>query len=497
MQGVLRKILKWLVYAGAAGVMLLALLVGIARLLLPLVPEYQEDIRRWAADATGFDVQFQNISASWPFAGPELQFIDVAVLSQETGEQIFFADNLTAGISVLMLVRDRKALLNRLGVEGAQIRVQRDVDGTLLFQDRPLDEFMALETDLDKPLRLPDLLITLSDIDVSFVDHLRSDDDYAFGVEQLNIELSADQVMIDGDIRLATEFGSHATISADIPTRLLRPEPELAESINRRSVARAAQEWRIFFDSEDLHLGEILTYVLNREVPVSETHGDVTISAAFGDRQPQSITAEFDITDVELHIDANQTVRHEVLSGRLEWARDGDNGWLLAASDIGVSNRDLFAPRSDFTLALQPATPGSGRSIKASASFLRLQDLYPFVRVAENEGLLTAGMPDGLQLPQVISGDVQNLNLSLHSATDLPVKFSVALQFADIGIVGLEGDNSFRGISGELAADDAGGRLQIDAQAAEMELPALFLAPLEVQSLYLIGRGMVTRRRST
>jgi len=483
MQGVLNKILKWLVYVSAACIMLLALLVGIARLFLPLVPEYQDDIRRWAADATGFDVRFQNISASWPFAGPELRFIDVVVSSQETGEQILFADNLTAGISLLMLIRDRKALLNRLGVKGAQIRVQRDVDGTFLFQDRPLDEFIQLETDRDKPLRLPDLLITLSDIDVQFADHQRSDDEYVFGVEQLDIELSTEQVMLDGEILLAPEFGRHATISADIPTQLLFPEPEQAESINRRSVARAEQEWRIFFDSEDLHLGEILTYALNRDAPVSETHGDVTISAAFGNRKPQSISAEFDITDVVLRIDDDRTARHEVLRGRLEWARDGDNGWLLAGTDIGVRGRDLFAPRSDFAIALQPAGPDRGLSIKANATFLRLQDLYPFIRVAEYEGLLTDSLPEELQLPQAISGDVQNLKFDMHGMIDAPAKYIVALQFADIGVTGLAGDISTRGLSGELAADDDGGRVQVDSQAIEVELPALFTAPLEAQSM--------------
>ena len=48
-----RRLLKWLAYIAAAGVMLLAILVGLARLLLPMVPEYQGEIRRWARAATG------------------------------------------------------------------------------------------------------------------------------------------------------------------------------------------------------------------------------------------------------------------------------------------------------------------------------------------------------------------------------------------------------------------------------------------------------------
>jgi len=480
---VLGKILKWLVYASAAGIMLLALLVGIARLLLPLVPEYQDDIRRWAAGATGFNVQFRTISASWPFAGPELHFIDVTASSQETGEQIFVADNLTVGISLFMLIRDRKALLNRLGVEGSRIHVRRDADGKFWFQDRPLDEFIQLESDPDEALRLPDLLIELSEIDVTFADDSRSDDEYTFGIEQLDIQLSDDRVMIDGEIELASEFGDRVAILTDFPARLLRPESDPTENASRRSVARAAQEWRIYFDGEDLQFGEILAYALNRDVPVIEAHGDVTIAAAFSDGAPQSVTAELDIMNVVLRVSANRTEQYEVLSGRLEWERDGDDGWLLAATDISVEHGGLFAPRSDLTVAVQPAAPGRGRSIKASASFLRLQDLYPLVRVADNEDVLAVAMPEDLQLPQDVYGDVRNLDLSLHSGVDAAENYNVAFQFTDVGVVGLGDGNSIRGISGVLAVDQGGGRLQIDGRATEVELPALFTASIEAQSI--------------
>ena len=463
--------------------MLLALLVGIARLFLPLVPEYQDDIRRWAAAATGFDVQFRNISASWPFAGPELRFIDVTVLSQETGEEIFVAKNLTVGISLLELIRDRKALLNRLGIEGSSIRVHRDVDGKLRVQDRPLDEFIQLESDPDKPLHLPDLLIELSAIDVSFVDDSRSSDAYVFLVGQLEIQLSDEQVMVDGEVELPPEFGGHATISTDPPTRLLRPAPQPSENSRRWTAGRDAQEWRIFFEGEDLQLGKILSTALQREVPVTEAHGEVTISAGFLDRAPQSISIELDIADVMLRIDANQAERLEVLSGRLEWAREGDLGWLLAGTNISVKRLDLFSPRSDFAVAMQPAAPGRGRSIKANASFLRLQDLYPLVQVAANEELLAATLPENLQLPRAVSGDVQSFDFSLSGIDDAAKIYSIAVQFSDVGVVDLGDGISIRGMSGELVANQNGGRLQIDSQAAEVELPALFIAPLEAQSV--------------
>jgi len=478
---VLGKILKWLVYAGAAGIMLLALLVGIARLLLPLVPEYQGDIRRWAAEATGFNVQFDSISASWPLAGPQIRFIDVTVTVRETGEQIFIADNLTAGISLFKLIRDRKVVLNRVGVEGSDIRIRQDADKKFLIQGRLLDEYFQVES--DEPLSLPDLLIELSAINVSFTDEGRSGDEHAFGIEQLDIQLSTDQIMIDGEVELAPEFGGHASIATDLPTHLLRPKPAPTENVNPRSVTRSGQEWRIFFTGEDLKIQKILEYALQREVPVTQAYGSVTVAVAFNDRILQGVAGELDIANVALRTGADQAERFEVLRGRFEWSRQGDNGWLLAADDISVEQLDLFTPRSDLNVVMNPAADGRSLTVKASAGFLRLQDLYPLVRVAENEDLLTAMMPGELQLPNTMRGEVRNLNLSLQLIDDVPDIYSAGLEFGDIGVTGLGNGNSIRGISGTLTADQNGGSLQVNGQATELELPALFTAPIGLQSI--------------
>ena len=483
MSDVFRKILKWLVYAGATGIMLLALLVGVVRLFLPLVPEYQDDIRDWAAQATGFDVQFENISASWPFAGPELHFINVIVSSQETGEAIFVADELTVGISLFMLVRDRKALLNRVGIEGSQIRIHRDADGSFRFQDRALEEFVQFEFDPDEPLHLPDLLIELSGIDVSFVDETRSMNAYSFGVEQLDIQLSDDWIMIDGEARLAPEFGSRVMVSIDLPTRLLRSETDAKKSVNQRSADRAEDDWQLYIGGEELQFENIFAYALDRDLPVTDFHGDVTISVALNNRTLQSVTAELDIEDIVLRVDPMRTVRHEALSGQLAWQRDGESGWLLVATDISVERRSLFTPRSDFSIAVQTAAQGRDQSVKASAKFLRLQDLYPFIRVAENENLLAATLSEELNLPQEVYGDVQNFDISLHRIVDEPAIYSAAFKFSDVGVIGVMNGSSLRGISGELAMDQEGGRLQIDGQETGVELPALFTAPIDAQSV--------------
>ncbi|MBM4220992.1 MAG: hypothetical protein FJ170_03475, partial [Gammaproteobacteria bacterium] len=101
--------LGWLASIAAAGLIVLAVLVGIARLLLPMAPEYQDDIRRFANEATGLDVQFGQLSASWPLHGPEIRFLDVHIRTRDGRQPVLDAAELTVGINVLQLITERRS----------------------------------------------------------------------------------------------------------------------------------------------------------------------------------------------------------------------------------------------------------------------------------------------------------------------------------------------------------------------------------------------------
>ena len=74
MAKLLQKLLKVFAYVVAALVIFLALAVGLFRLMLPRLPEYQEEIKDWANAAIGMQVEFADMNARWRLSGPELTF---------------------------------------------------------------------------------------------------------------------------------------------------------------------------------------------------------------------------------------------------------------------------------------------------------------------------------------------------------------------------------------------------------------------------------------
>ncbi|MGI9247361.1 MAG: hypothetical protein ACR2QI_00005, partial [Woeseiaceae bacterium] len=61
----LQRLFKFVAYLAAGIVILLAIAVGLFRLFLPRLPEYQEDIKGWASTAIGMEVEFSGMDARW------------------------------------------------------------------------------------------------------------------------------------------------------------------------------------------------------------------------------------------------------------------------------------------------------------------------------------------------------------------------------------------------------------------------------------------------
>ncbi|MGI9342605.1 MAG: hypothetical protein ACR2QV_07125, partial [Gammaproteobacteria bacterium] len=478
MGALIRKLSKYLAYAAAAAVMLLALLVGVARLLLPLVPDYQEDIRAWASQATGFDVQFEFISASWPIAGPEIRFLDVTIRSPDDLQPIFVADSLNIGVSVVRLLRDRQVTVSRVGIENINVVLLQTDAREFLIQGRPLADFLP-ERDPDDPLELPEIDIQLRDVGVAYRNLGRDDAIMDFRVDSIDLRLRETGVAADGEIQLPVRFGERATLSLDLPIEVLRGAlTEAADDAPTDSV-----DWSMYVSGEALKMAELLEYGLDMPTPVAAMNGNLVIWAEFLGREPTGVTAELDFSDAEFRTEAANSDQYEAISGRVEWARAG-GGWVLAGSDMNLRRVGLFAPRTEFSVTSKSAG-GDGRQLLASVDFMRLEDWYPIVRAFVSEDLRRD------TLPASVNGDISDFRLDARWISAAEREFDVEIRFEDIGVVGLPAGEGLTGVSGTVVADEAGGRLQLDSEQAALTMPKLFAVPLAADALegFLVWRA--------
>jgi uncharacterized protein YhdP len=136
MKGLLRKLIKYLAYIGAALVIVLALAVGIFRLMLPRLPEYQEELKSWASAAIGMQVEFSGMNARWRFSGPELNFFNAELIRPGATESLLSADEVSIGVGLLRLLADREVVVDRVLIRDTDIDLRQDEDGKWLLQGR-------------------------------------------------------------------------------------------------------------------------------------------------------------------------------------------------------------------------------------------------------------------------------------------------------------------------------------------------------------------------
>ncbi len=466
MSSIFRKLFRWLMSLAAAAVIILALLVGVVRLLLPLVPEYHDDIRNWASEATGFDVAFQQITATWPLSGPELLFYDVSVTSPVDGALVLDAEEFGIGISVMQLIIERKPTLRRVFFKNAQVKLERSQDGSLLVQGRALDEFRSRLGSLSGS-GLPDVLLEFQEIDVVFIDHSRDEQSLGLLIDQLEIDVTSGGILVSGEMELSSSLGSDMEISADIPAELLSGYPW--EDGQR-------PEWEMYLSAGEIDIALLLENWLDVDVFIPSSSGGVIVWAGFSGFQPHSITIELDLDELIVAAGSGAVEEYDALSGRFEWSTE-EGGWVAGVTELRIRRDNRTSPKADFRFSTGTDPDDGSRFVEASAGFVRLQDAYPLVRVFARHLSAEA------RLPADIAGDLRDLEFHFNQKTGSRPVFNIRAEYEYLGLVARNEEFSVSGLTGMIAADQQGGRMSINSRNPGFSVPRLFRAPIRIDSV--------------
>ena len=124
MRNLLRRLIRFVAYAAGGLVILLAIAVGLFRLFLPRLPDYQENIKGWASDAIGMTVEFSGMDARWGLSGPEVEFYDAELLTSGTLTRLVAAEEVSVGVGLMRLLVDRKFVVDHVVVRDTSIEVR-------------------------------------------------------------------------------------------------------------------------------------------------------------------------------------------------------------------------------------------------------------------------------------------------------------------------------------------------------------------------------------
>ena len=446
-----RKLFKVAAYTGAVILILLAVIVGLFRLFLPRLPEYQEEIKAWASGAIGMQVEFSGMNARWALSGPELEFYDAELIRPDNQKRVISASRVGVGISVTRLLVDRKFEVDRLTISETSIEIRQLEGGGWWVQGTPVREVPKAHQ--EGPQRLGNIEIVGEDIEIGF---LQPGDarPRVFRVPRVLASLDENRVAVDAAVRLPDDLGVDLEISA---TQLL-------------GVAIEDRSWDVSFEADDVLLGGWADLHPAGADRVLSGSGDVALSLALDRNGVRNATADIDLAGVELEGEAPFDVE-----GRVEFDLSGD-GWLVAAEDFRISTADHEWPTSSLGVEASVDDDGSIAVLGLRATYLDLGD----------HALVLAILPDKVRVPLADlapSGQVRNMTAIVSDLGREQPQYSVTANLDGVGFNAADRRPGVRNFTGYIRADQAGGRVEIAVSDMLLDLPSLMIEPVDIDAM--------------
>ncbi len=456
----LAKLARWSAYSLAALVILLAILIGLFRLLLPQLPEYQAEIQARLSETAGLHIEFESLDARWRLRGPELLAREVTVQAVADGPTLASASEVIVGISLTDVVRERKVVPDRILLQGVNLIAARESEGWEL-NGWPIDALPGAAS-ADSGRR--DFTIEVEDA-------------------QLTIEIAPDRPAADFEI-VEGQFSRDGSADA-LTVAVRRRDPdgrpvtiELARDLETDTA------WTLFVKARDVELSDF-----EPVMPASvlwPTSGQVTVDL-WADIRAGTLAS----TNATLGLNGLQLPGTPAdgdllnVEGKFEYSHSADldlAGFDIAQLSIGDSQ---WEPASG-EVRLEYDEERQIQRIDAEIGYADLGDINALLR------------PFSQWVPEVakyeLTGVVRDTQIRFQPALEeRPVNYRLEGRLQNVGISGLPGERQISGLTAAVTADDTAGSARFNARDLKVVDPSLFAQELSLGDV----RGGVTWRSGT
>lgn len=445
-----KKLTKVFGYTAATIVILLAVAVGLFRLFLPRLPEYQDQIKVWASDAIGMEVAFSGMNARWALSGPELEFYDAELVRPDDQRRSITAEVVSIGISLNSLLFEGAFVPDRVVIRKTSIEVHQLENNGWWIQGVSIDELPIGQS--DTPQRLNDVEVIGEDIEIQFL-QLGDQRPRFINVPRALVSVDEHRIALDATIRLSEDLGKEIELSA---TQLL-------------GVAEANRSWDVTIEAEDITLAGWSGLQQIERVEILSGEGDLDLSMVLAEGTIRNAIADVDFSDVSL-VDGQAFD----LQGRFELDMSFA-GWLVVAEGLRLSTDDHEWPESSLWVEALTNTDDEIAVLNMRASYLNLADsllLLPLIPDAQRSQL------DAL----APSGELRELVAELSDIDGDSPQFDIVADLFDAGIAADGKWPGVRGFTGHMSANRFGGRVEVRSSNMLLDMPQIMDDVVDIQT---------------
>ena len=435
----------------AAGILFVALVIGLRYVVLPNINDYREPIAQAISRAAGQRISIGAITGSWQGYRPELSFHDVRVFDSRN-QQGLSLGRVEAVLSWLSLL-DAEVRFDALEIVEPELEIRRDAAGVLWVAGITVERREGGDGGFADWL-LTQRQVVVRNAQINWRDEARAAPDLV--LTKVNFRLDS-----DGE---SHRFGLNAT-----------PPVEVASEIVARgdlwgSSAHDLRAWRghLYLEFGYADLAQAQTWFA---VPldVARGLGSLRVWMDLEGSRVAAATADLRLVNVQARLAPDlPELALDNLRGRLGWNNHGGRTQFSAQALGFTTAEGLTLAPMELTFTRTETGDGGGRSE------LRLEklDLAPVVELAEFlpldatlRGRLARSSPSGM---------IDEALFSWEREWNADRPYLARARFSGLTLKQDGVFPGFRGISGQFNANEGGGTVSLSARDAHVELPRVF-----------------------
>lgn len=472
---ILERIEHTAIWIAAVVALGMAVVVTIARLMLPGIDQYRPEIEHWLSEFMKQPVAIRSISAQWTGWTPHLELQGIDLLSPVDGRSITSFGGLRFTIDPLTSLLRRTLVPAGLSIAGLELTLTRDANGAITIEgvgaQGSISSFRqnAFAYWLQQQPRLD-----VRSARITWNDRKSLLEPVVFSDVELRIRSDGRQRSISGSTRLPSEVGKAFNFVLEWNGDLLQ------------------KDWSgdLYTEGRGLNPTFLLNYQQWMGLRLADGAVDFRVWTHWNRAVAVQVDGDFTSQQVRLGIGAH-AIRFGAVSGRLFARRDAPRSWHLGIDKLQLTTDAGRWPESTLGAALVFDADGGLEGLVADASFLRIDDLAPLVPYVEALPEATRSALMGLA-PR---GELSQIRLGYFPSRPPERRLLLETQFQNIAVSPWQRVPGMRGLDGHLRVRNDGGELALDASGVHVSLPQQFAAPLPVS----VMRGEVSfaRRAAT
>lgn len=408
-----------MLYALAVFVVTAAVALSVARMFLPEVHGYKENIEQKLGELIEQNVHIQEVDARLIGFTPTIVFKGVKLIDDSGVKELISFNEAHLGIAVFQSLMQGTLVPSDFSIVGTTISLLQRQDGGYLVQGfdiSELDTVAALDSKISE--ELASWLLEQSSISIkdSVVIWKKKNDKTWQRFENVNAVLHNrdERHQLTGSFELPEGMGQQSRIAMEVQGDLLEPE-----------------KWQglVYINSKGIRFSRLGIRPEFKDLVIKDGITDYELWGEWADGGFKKVSGDIAVYDVEIeNIKTSKMARIDELKGKFDWQGKSSN-WELRIDELTFVTQGSIWKESS-VVASWEETDKNNSELGLHLSYAKIED----VRIL----LLKSGLYDGKEAEMLAglspTGEVSNLNVYYIQSENEKDRYSFNANIVGLGI---------------------------------------------------------------